>query len=73
MTLFLELWLRRRQFAGDYFVNKTHAVVAAIAKRLIGGVPATAKREHGATGEAEGLTSRIADFKFALDADGAVG
>ena len=72
-ALFSELWLGWRQLAGDYFVNETHAVVAAVAKRLIGGVPAPAKRNHSAAGEAESLTSGIADFKLALDADGAVG
>ena len=72
-SAFSELWLRRRQLAGDYFINETHAVVAAIAERLISGVPAPAKRDHSAAGEAESLTSGIADFEFALDADRAIG
>jgi hypothetical protein len=42
-SAFSELWLRWGQFPGDHFVNETHAVVAAVAKRLIGGVPAPAK------------------------------
>ena len=72
-SAFSELWLRRRQLAGDYFINETHAVVAAIAERLISGVPAPAKRDHATAREAERLTRGIANFKFALDADRAVG
>ncbi|HEV2183540.1 MAG TPA: hypothetical protein VGR39_07640 [Candidatus Acidoferrales bacterium] len=46
--------------------------VRAVAKRLIGGVATTAKRDHGAAVETEHPPLRIDDLEVTLDANRAV-
>jgi hypothetical protein len=60
------------QFARDAHIRKALAVVAAIAKRLVGGVPAPAQRNDCSARESERLTGRIGNLEFTLDAQWSV-
>jgi hypothetical protein len=53
-------------------VLKTCRLVRPIAKGLIGGVAATAKREGGAAAKSVRLAFHIDEFDFPLDAQGTV-
>jgi hypothetical protein len=46
--------------------------MAAIAKRLVGGVPAPAQRNDGSASESERLTRRVGNLEFTLDAQRSV-
>ena len=44
----------------------------AVAKRLVGALPAAAEGNDGASGKAEGGSRGVEDLKFAFDPDGTV-
>ena len=69
----LELGLRRGEFAGHTRVGKADSIVAAIAERLVLGLPAAAERDRGPSGESEGSARRVDDLEIAFDAEIAVG
>ena len=69
---FLEFGLGRRQFTGHYGIGKTYPVMAAVAEGLVGGVAASAKRDHGPSGQAETRPGGIADLELAFDSYGTV-
>jgi hypothetical protein len=64
----LGLGERRRKVPGLLLVLKACGLVRPIAKRLAGGVAATAKRECGAAAEAVWLAFHIDEFDFPFDA-----
>ena len=68
----LQFRLRRRQFPSDHGIREAHAIVGAVAKRLIGGVAAAAERNHRPASQAERGSGRVDNLEFPLDADGAV-
>jgi hypothetical protein len=68
-----KLWLRRRELAGGYGVEKPGGFVRTVAERLVRGMAATAEGDGCAARETEGPTLGIEDFKIAFDADGPVG
>src|SRR5882672_1761654 len=63
----------RRQIAGGDRVGEARSGVGAVAKRLVGRLPAAAKADGSATGESKGLSGGIDNFEVTFDADGAVG
>jgi hypothetical protein len=63
-----DFWHRWGQIAGCHGMGKSGAVVAAIAKGLIGRLSAAAKGDHRAPGEAEGGARGIENFEVALNA-----
>src|SRR5580700_10489692 len=67
-----DLRFRRRQFPRYHFMHKAHAVVAAVAKRLVLRVPTAAQRDDRPAGQTERGAGGIENFKFALDTDGAI-
>ena len=68
----LQFRLRRGQLPGDHGIGEGHAIVGAVAKGLIGGLAAAAKRDNRPAGESEGRSGGIDDFEFPLDTNGAV-
>jgi hypothetical protein len=72
--LALELRFRRRwrKVPSLLLVLKAGALVGAIAKRLVAGVPATAKRERFPSAQAVRLAVHIDKFDFAFDAQGTI-
>jgi hypothetical protein len=67
-----ELGLRGRKLARHTSIGKAHAVMAAIAKGLFGGLAATAKRNHGPARQPKSLAGRVVYFEFPFDAQGTV-
>jgi hypothetical protein len=69
----LWLWSYGRQFSCLNFRLKPVASVGAVAKRLVCGKAAAAKRNHFATGKAKGVSSRVLnDYVIARDAKRAI-
>src|SRR5215831_10608913 len=63
-----KLGLGRWQFARDTDIRKALSIVASVAKRLVGGVPAPAQRNDPSARESEHLAGRVGDFEFTLNA-----
>src|SRR5580698_3401355 len=68
----LDLRFRRRQFPRYHLMTEAHAVMAAVAKRLILRVPTAAQRDDRPAGKTERGAGGIVNCKFALDTDGAI-
>ena len=68
----LDLGFRRRQFPRYHLMNEAHAVMAAVAKRLVLRVATAAQRDDRPSGKTERDAGGIVNFKFALDTDGAI-
>src|SRR5580658_2366069 len=67
-----DLRFGRRQLAGGDGIGEAHAVVAAVAKRLVGRVAATAQRDDRAASQSKGCAGGVADLEFALHTEGPV-
>ena len=67
-----KLGLGRGQFSSNNGVGKGASLMAAVAKRLIGGLPAAAETDGGTPRESEGLALRIDDLEIAFDTKRAV-
>jgi hypothetical protein len=65
-------WLGRWKIPRLNCVSETYLLVGAIAKRLVGGMAATAERNRRAARQAEWLAGRIVDLKIALDSQRAI-
>ena len=63
----LRFW--RRQIACGHHVLETTGLVRAIAKRLGGGVPATAEGDGGASPKAKGIALGIDNLEVSFDSD----
>src|SRR5690349_2208971 len=59
---------RRWKLARHNRVGEPHAVVAPVAERFVGGVPAAAQRDHRASGQPELVSRRIQNLKLSLNA-----
>jgi hypothetical protein len=70
--LALRLGLRRRKVPGLLLVLKACGLVRPIAKRFIGGVAATAKRDCCAAAKTVRFSLHIDEFDFPFDAQGTV-
>ena len=68
----LKSGLGRRKIAGRHGIVEAAARVGAIAKRLVGRLPAAAKGNHGTAGQAEGAAGGVQNLEVAFDADGPV-
>lgn len=62
----------RRQVKRYHLVLKAMRFVSTIAKRLVGTVPTTAKRNNGAALKSVSIALRVNDFEVAVHLDGAV-
>jgi hypothetical protein len=67
-----KLGLRRGQFSRNDGVGKAASLMAAVAKRLIGGSPAATETNGGTPRESEGLAIWIDDLEIAFDTNRAV-
>src|SRR5689334_3314589 len=68
----LQFGFGRRQFARGNNVVESDSIVRSITERLIGGLAATAERNHSTSGESERGAVRVQDFEIAFDTDRAV-
>src|SRR5258705_8292739 len=63
----LQLWFRRRKFAGGHGIVETSAGMGPVAERLVGRLPAAAEGNHGASGQAERGSGGVQDLEFAFN------
>jgi hypothetical protein len=71
-TLALRPQRWRRQITRSNRAGEVVALVRAIAKRLIRGLPAAAEGDSRASGEAENLAILVDNFEVALDPHGSI-
>jgi hypothetical protein len=70
--VFSGFWNRRWEVARGHRVGESRAGVAAVAKGLVGGLPAAAQPDRRSPRQTESGPGRIDNFEIALNAEGTV-